>query len=182
MAPLPQPLRDDVQAEDDSPATPPRPLPRILIVDDLAVTRAVMERIVTASGRYVVVASVSTIAAGLAALAREQIDLILLDINLPDTDGLTALPALLAASNAAHVLVVSGALNTGGDVAQQALDAGAIDTLFKPEAGQRITQFSESLLGKIDRLLAVDPAPAAVDEQPRRWRSARRQPCAMRRV
>ncbi len=76
------------------------------------------------------------------------------------------MPALLAASNAAHVLVVSGALNTGGDVAQQALDAGAIDTLFKPEAGQRITQFSESLLGKIDRLLAVDPAPAAVDEQP----------------
>lgn len=164
MAPLPQPLRDDVQAEDDGPAAPPRPLPRILIVDDSAVTRAVMERIVTASGRYVVVASVSTIAAGLAALARERIDLILLDINLPDTDGLTALPALLAASNAAHVLVVSGALNTGGDVAQQALDAGAIDTLFKPEAGQRITQFSESLLGKIDRLLAVDSAPATIDE------------------
>ncbi len=140
-----------------------------------------MERIVTACGRYVVVASVSTIAAGLAALARERIDLILLDINLPDTDGLSALPALLAASNAAHVLVVSGALNTGGDVAQQALDAGAIDTLFKPEAGQRITQFSESLLGKIDRCWPSTRT-RTVDEHPRRWRSAHRQPCAMRRA
>ena len=56
---------------------------RVLIVDDSAVTRAVMERIVTASGRYVVVASVSTIAAGLAALERLRVDLILLDMLMP---------------------------------------------------------------------------------------------------
>ena len=152
-------LDDEPRGEDDS--------PRILIVDDSAVTRAVMERIVTASGRYTVAASVSTVAAGLAALKRVSVDLILLDINLPDTDGLTALPSLLAVGGDARVLVVSGALDGDTGVARQALAAGAVDTLFKPAAGQRINQFAQALLEKIDRVMtgthtAAPPPPLAV--------------------
>lgn len=133
---------------------------RVLIVDDSAVARAVIQRIVDATGRYVVAASVSTARAAIAVLAREQVDYVLLDINMPGIDGLTALPDLIAAGQGARVLIVSGQASDGASATVQALALGAADTLFKPASGERMNQFGEALIDKLDRLSDIEAVPA----------------------
>ena len=128
---------------------------RVLIVDDSAVARAVMERIIAATDRYVVIASVSTASAALAVLARERVQFVLLDVQMPGVDGLTALPGLIAAGQGANVLVVSGQAGEGAATTVQALALGATDTVFKPASGERLGQFGEILIDKLDRLASV---------------------------
>lgn len=136
---------------------------RVLIVDDSAVARAVMERIVAGTDRFQVAASVSTAAAAMAFLARERVAFVLLDIQMPGIDGLTALPDLIAAGRGAKVLIVSGQASDGASATVQALALGAADTLFKPGNGERMNRFGEALIDKLDRLAEPTPrrAPAA---------------------
>jgi two-component system chemotaxis response regulator CheB len=133
------------------------PPPRVLIVDDSAVARAVMERIIAATDRFEVAATVSTARAALAFLARERVQFILLDVQMPDTDGITALPDLIVAGQGAKVLIVSGTAGEGATTSVQALALGAADTLFKPASGERMGGFGMALVDKLDRL--ADPAP-----------------------
>lgn len=139
-------------------------VPRILIVDDSAVARAVMERIVLATGRYAVAASVSSVAAAFTVLACQRVDIVLLDIHLPDVDGLTALPELLVAGKGARVLVVSTTADDGSAKSLLARSLGAVDTLFKPAAGQRLHGFADTLVDKLDRLSDIDVATAPLPE------------------
>ena len=131
---------------------------RVLVVDDSAVARAVIGRIVEGSDRYVVSGSVSNVAAALAFLARATVDHILLDINMPGIDGVTALPDLIAAGGDAKVLIVSSAAAAGAGQTVQALAFGAADTLEKPETGALSSRFGALLLEKLDRL-GEAPAP-----------------------
>jgi len=124
---------------------------RVLIVDDSAVARAVMERVLATTDRYVVIASVTTAGAALDVLARERVDYVLLDIQMPGTDGLSALPDLIAAGQGARVLIVSGQASEGAAATVQALALGATDTLFKPTGGG-LGPFGNALIDKLDRL------------------------------
>jgi len=133
---------------------------RVLIVDDSAVARAVLARAVEARGRLSVAGSVSGAAAAMAFLARERVDLIVLDVQMPGVDGLTALPDLLAAGEGARVLVVSSECAEGATTVVQALALGAADTLVKPAPGQRSRPFEDDLADKLERLLAGEPVPA----------------------
>nr|WP_262827773.1 chemotaxis protein CheB [Sphingomonas sp. A2-49] len=140
----------------------------MLIVDDSAVARAVMERIIAATGRFTVAASVSTAAAALAFLARERVAFVLLDVQMPGVDGLTALPDLIVAGQGARVLIVSGQASDGAATTVQALALGAADTLFKPSSGERMNPFGTALIDKLDRLNdpAAMPPPPPVAEDP----------------
>lgn len=152
-------------------AVPEAPPSRVLIVDDSAVARAVMERIVNATDRFVVAASVSTARAALTFLTRERVQFILLDVQMPGVDGITALPDLIAAGQGARVLVVSGQAAEGATTTVQALALGAADTLFKPASGERMSGFAAALVDKLGRLadpvvarhpVAITAAPATV--------------------
>ncbi|WP_419808693.1 chemotaxis protein CheB [Sphingomonas sp.] len=131
----------------------------VLIVDDSVVARAVIAQAVDASDRYAVVGAVPTVAAALAFLATTSVDYILLDINLPGVDGITALPDLIAAGGQARVLIVSSAAADGAVQTVQALAFGAADTLVKPAAGALSTAFRTALIDKLDRLNAPVHAP-----------------------
>ena len=134
---------------------------RVLIVDDSAVARAVIARVVDGSDRFMVAGAVSDVPAALRFLKRASVDHILLDINLPGIDGITALPDLLVAGGAAKVLVVSTAAADGAAQTVQALALGAADTLVKPQAGALSGRFAAALLEKLDRLGEPQPAAAA---------------------
>lgn len=129
----------------------------MLLVDDSVVARAVIARTIDASDRFSVVGAVGSAAAALEFLGRTTVEFILLDIEMPGIDGLTALPALIAAGQGAKVLIVSSSADEGGPKAMQALALGAAETLIKPSAGALSGRFGSALVTKLEKL-CEDPA------------------------
>lgn len=126
--------------------------PRVLIVDDSAVARAALARVIGESARFTVAATAPTAEIALDVLRQETVDFILLDLELPGTNGIVALPSLLAAGKGAKILVVSGSVATGAAATVEALALGAADTLEKPLAGGIAGRFGETLLAKLDAI------------------------------
>lgn len=139
----------------------PMPPVRVLIVDDSVVARTVLGRLIDASDRFMAAGAVGTVAAALAFLARNRVDILLLDIAMPGVDGLTALPDLLAAGQGAKVVIVSSSASDGAAITVQALALGAADTLVKPDAAGLSGAFGRTLIERLSRL--SDRAPARVN-------------------
>jgi two-component system chemotaxis response regulator CheB len=134
---------------------------RVLIVDDSVVARAVIGRMIDASERFCVAGAVGTAKAALDFLAGAQVDFILLDIEMPGVDGLTALPDLIAVGGAAKVLIVSSSAGEGAAATIQALALGAAETLVKPGTSAALSAvFGRALLDKLERLRDPGMPPA----------------------
>lgn len=138
--------------------------PRLLIVDDSAVARAVIARAVEAEGRFVVAGAVSNAVVALEFLKHTRVDGIVLDLEMPGISGLAALPDLIAAGQGAKVLIVSSAASEGAAITVEALALGAADTLVKPEIGGFSGRFSVAIGEKLTRLLAPETAPNAAPQ------------------
>jgi two-component system KDP operon response regulator KdpE len=118
------------------------PLPaRILIVDDEPQIRKFLEISLRAQG-YVVLQA-ETGEAGLAALATEGADLVILDIGLPDRDGHAVLHELRQWS---HVPVIMLTVRADEREKVAALDAGANDYVTKPFGIQELMARIRALL------------------------------------
>ncbi len=140
----------------------PSPAPvRVLIVDDSVVARSVLGRMIEGTRRFVVAGAVSNAGGALAFLQAQDVDIILLDIEMPGIDGLTALPDLLAAGKGAKVLIVSSSADDGAAVTVQALALGAADTLVKPGVGAFGGRFADVLEERLSRLLDAPELTAA---------------------
>jgi two-component system chemotaxis response regulator CheB len=141
----------------------PAPL-RLLIVDDSAVARAVLSRMLRAQPGFEVAGEAASAEEALALLARMEVDVVLLDVEMPGTTGLEALPAIVAAGRGARVLVVSCLCDEGAEAAVRAMALGAADTLPKPGAQNFGGRFSQVLTERLRRL-AQEPAPAFISGQ-----------------
>lgn len=142
---------------------------RVLIVDDSAVARSVLTRMIDGFAGFAVAGAVSHASKALAFLADNRVDIILLDLEMPGIDGLTALPDLLVASRRAKVLIVSSTARDGAAQTVQALALGAADTLVKPAAGSLAGRFEEALGEKLRRLIeptAVASIPSSLPFSP----------------
>lgn len=147
MTAPPAPAPGRMPGAREEPAAP-RPI-RVLIVDDSAVARAVLSRVVAADRDFEVVAQASHAEEALALLATTRVDLVTLDVEMPGTDGLTALPAILRQGRGARVLIVSSIAEQGAAAAVQALALGADDTLPKPGGGRPHGSFAQLLISKM---------------------------------
>ena len=125
---------------------------RLMIVDDSIVVRSIFARVLDAHPEFSVVASAATADQALERLNTVSVDIILLDLEMPGTDGLTALPLLLERSRGARVLIVSAAAADGADATVRALTLGAVDTLPKPVAGAFGARFAARLIEKLLRI------------------------------
>ena len=138
---------------------------RVLIVDDSAVARALIARQIEPHERFRVVGAVTHVEAALAFLNDQAADIILLDVEMPGVDGITALPRLIAAGRGARIIIVSASTPAGGAAAVQALAHGAADTLDKPRP-QGLAEFGDILLQKLDGLAQSMDRPAQAAPTP----------------
>ena len=103
---------------------------RVLVVDDEADFLATYERLLQREGYEVI--TVTSRAAGLAALAGEPPDLVISDLRLPDGDGLDVVRAAHNVRDPLPVIVVTG--YPSDETRRAALAAGATTFLAKPFA------------------------------------------------
>ena len=137
---------------------------KVLIVDDSAIVRGLIARQLEADPGIKVVGSAPHGEAALTELTRRDADVVLLDIEMPVMDGLTALPLMLAAHPALKVVMVSSLTRRNAEISLRALQLGAADYIAKPEGGLgSAEEFTRDLIAKIKALgapRAVRPAPA----------------------
>lgn len=107
---------------------------RVAVVDDSATVRALLSRWLAEMPEVEIVGVHRNGLEALRQVASVRPDLIVLDIEMPEMDGLTALPLLLEASPDSRVLVVSGVSLRGADMTLRCLLRGASDYLPKPSA------------------------------------------------
>ena len=107
---------------------------RVMVCDDSVVVRSAITNILQAHEDIEVVARVSNGQAAVDALKQNNVDVVVLDIEMPIMDGLTALPLLLAHSPQLRVIMASSLTTRGAEIAFRALRMGAADTLAKPSS------------------------------------------------
>lgn len=146
---------------------------RVMVVDDSSVVRGLLTRILEQQPDVKVVSSVSDGQMAVNALRRYEIDVIILDIEMPRMDGLTALPLLLDARPDVQVIVASTLTERNAEISIKALESGAADYLTKPTSAHGLGSmeaFSHQLVEKVIALGYAHrdhPRPATVD-RPRR--------------
>jgi two-component system chemotaxis response regulator CheB len=106
-------------------------MPKALIVDDSALMRRHLKEILEAKGGYEVLAVRNGVEA-LDALDSFKPDVITLDINMPEMDGLTCLSHVMA-RRPTPVVMVSSLTERGAEVTFEALALGAVDFIHKPD-------------------------------------------------
>ncbi|MBC7954201.1 MAG: chemotaxis response regulator protein-glutamate methylesterase [Rhodospirillaceae bacterium] len=128
---------------------------RVMLVDDSAVVRGLVTRILEEDPAIAIVASVGNGQMALSALERQDIDVIVLDIEMPVMDGMTALPMLLKADPGVRIIMQSTLTLKGADISMRALQAGAADYIPKPTATRDLAggmDFKTELLTKVKAL------------------------------
>ncbi len=128
---------------------------RVLIVDDSAVIRGLLARILEADADITVVTTGSDGRMAIKSLDRHDIEVIVLDIEMPGMDGLTALPLLVAADPDVKIIMASTLTRKNAEVSMRALEAGAHDYIPKPSATSEVRtgkSFKRELVEKIKAL------------------------------
>lgn len=146
---------------------------RVMLCDDSAVARGVLARLLGQDASLAVVAQASDGKQALAALAampaEQRPDVVLLDLEMPVMDGLTALPLILRAAPGVQVIVASALSQRGAAATMQALRAGAVDYVPKPAAaqgGMADPRFGEELRAKVAGWARMRRAPRAPQAAP----------------
>src|SRR5437868_9868894 len=114
------------------PAAPPRTALghdsiRVMIVDDAVVARSLFVRWIEAESGLQVVASLRSGRAAIEQVERSNPDVVILDVDMPDIDGITALPRLLEKRRDLMVIMASTLTRRNAEVSLRALALGAAD-------------------------------------------------------
>src|SRR5580658_3367792 len=108
---------------------------RVLVVDDTAVFRRILSEALASVPGVEVVGTASNGRLAIGRIAALQPDLVTLDIEMPEMNGIEVLQAMRASGLNAGVIIVSALTVRGGEMTLRALELGAFDFLTKPEGG-----------------------------------------------
>jgi two-component system chemotaxis response regulator CheB len=128
---------------------------RVVVVDDAVVVRSLLARWIDAEPDMRVVASLPSGRETIAWFDKNDADIVLLDIEMPDLDGITALPLLLQKKRDLTVIMVSTFTRRSAEISLRALSLGAADYIPKPESTREVTtsiSFRRELLEKVRAL------------------------------
>ena len=128
---------------------------RVMIVDDAVVVRGLLTRWIEAESDLEVVASLRTGREAVNQVERADPDVVVLDVDMPDLDGIAALPLLLAKKPGLIVIMASTLTRRNAEISLRALLLGATDYVPKPSCGREVTSspiFHRELIDKIRNL------------------------------
>jgi two-component system, chemotaxis family, protein-glutamate methylesterase/glutaminase len=127
----------------------------VMVVDDSAVIRGLLTRILEEDTELRVEASADDGMMALAQAARGDFDVIVLDIEMPVMDGLTALPQLIRAAPHTKIIMASTLTQKNAEITFKALAMGASDYVAKPSSSREIQNgglFKQELIMKVKAL------------------------------
>jgi two-component system chemotaxis response regulator CheB len=128
---------------------------RVMVVDDSVVIRGLIARWIGFESDMVVAASLRTGRDAVNQIERVDPDVAVLDIEMPDLDGISALPLLLAKKRNLVIIMASTLTRRNAEISFKALSLGASDYIPKPESTREPTAaeiFRHDLIQKIRHL------------------------------
>lgn len=126
---------------------------RVMVVDDSVVIRGLVGRWVDEDPQLAVVASHRNGRLAVEDVQRSNPDVVILDIEMPDMDGLTALPLLLEKKKDLVVVVASTLTRRNAEISLKALSLGAADYVPKPESNSGVTTSTEFRRELVEKVL-----------------------------
>lgn len=144
-------------------ATPAPPRPggkisdpvRVMVVDDSVVARGLISRWIDEDASLSVVASHRNGRLAVDDVVRSSPDVVVLDVEMPEMDGLTALPLLLKAKPGLVVVMASTLTRRNAEISLKCLSLGAADYVPKPESNAGVTtsvDFRNEIVDKVRTL------------------------------
>lgn len=109
---------------------------RVMIVDDSAVIRGMLGRILETEPDVEVVGSFVNGEQAVKNANKVMPDLVLLDVEMPVMDGLTAIPKILEQWPDTNIVMCSSLTEKGASVSIKAMALGAVECLVKPSSVQ----------------------------------------------
>jgi len=106
--------------------------PRVLIVDDSAFMRRVTSQIIESSGEFVVAGTARNGVDALKQIREVHPDIVTLDVDMPEMDGLSALGFIMGQMPVPVVMLSAGTTSSGQEATLRALELGAVDFVLKP--------------------------------------------------
>lgn len=139
----------------------PRPI-RVMIVDDAAIIRSVIEKFLKSCEDIDVCGFASNGEQAVQTVGVCNPDVVLLDIEMPIMDGITAIPLLLEKKPDLRILMCSTLSERGADISLKALSLGATDCILKPSGGDALRGdgFAQDLIKMVRGLGASSLRPA----------------------
>lgn len=128
---------------------------RVMIVDDAVVVRGLFARWLEAEPDLEVVALLRTGREAVNQIERADPDVVVLDVDMPELDGIAALPLLLEKKPDLVVIMASTLTRRNAEISLKALSLGATDYIPKPTANHEVAAsatFRRELIEKIRHL------------------------------
>jgi CheY-like chemotaxis protein len=114
---------------------------QVLIVDDSSTMRSIVRKVLGASRYPMRLSEAQDAAAAVAAIGGQRFDVVFMDYNMPDMNGLDAIALIREKQADARIVIISSTTDPGMD--ERARRAGASDFLKKPFFAADIDQIIE---------------------------------------
>lgn len=128
---------------------------RVLVVDDSSVIRGIVSRWIDAASETTLFGAAINGQDALERVKSDKPDIIVLDIEMPGMDGITALPLLLKSCPQAKIIMASTLTRRNAEISLKALALGAADYVPKPTSlggGEAAEEFRRELFSRITAL------------------------------
>lgn len=132
---------------------------RVVVVDDSALFRTLLRNVLAEIPHCEVVASVADGKTAIDKIIELQPDLVTLDLEMPDVNGIDVLRELKRRRHKANVVMISRFTTAGAQVTTDALIEGAFDFILKPSGGNPAENKAQLRAALEERIAALRENP-----------------------